>query len=77
MGDRIGGQQQISAILKMFHCPKHQSWEKLSLLSPFPEFLSQDWEASGLEESPFDFGQTLDVYFLLNMFLLSLPYVRV
>lgn len=34
MDDRIGGQQQISAILKMFPCPRQQSWEKLSLLSP-------------------------------------------
>lgn len=46
MGDRIGGQQQISAILKMFPCPRQQKLGKPELV-PFPEFLSQD--EKGLE----------------------------
>lgn len=44
MGYRIGGQQQISAILKMFPCQRQQ---KLGLC-PLPQ-ISQDGEGSGLE----------------------------
>lgn len=47
MGDRIGGQQQFSAILKMFPCPRQQSMGKAELAVPFPEFLSQN--KKGLE----------------------------
>lgn len=47
MGDRIGGLQQISAILKMFPGPRQPSKGKAELAVPFPEFLSQD--KKGLE----------------------------
>lgn len=55
MGDRIGGQQQISAILKMCPCPRQQRMGKAELAVPSLNSLLRTgkvWGSGVLESGP-------------------------